>query len=58
VIKLNNIENAILHVADISSSLKNFIHQEWDEKLTDNQKFDVMIQAVKMQNDICHKGKN
>lgn len=58
MIKLNNIENAILHIADINSSIKNFIYKEWDEKLTDDQKFDVMIQAVQMQNDVCHKGEN
>ena len=58
MIKLNNIENAILHIADISSDVKNFIYKEWNEKLTDDQKFDVMIQAVQMQNDICRKGEN
>jgi len=58
VIKLNNIENAILHIANMNNNVKNFIDQEWNEKLTDEQKFDVMIQAVEMQNDICRKGEN
>lgn len=58
MIRLNSIESAILHIANMNNNVKNFIYQEWDEKLTDEQKFDVMIQAVEMQNDICHKGKN
>ena len=49
MIKLNNIENAILHIANMNNNVKNFIDQEWNEKLTDEQKFDVMIQAVEMQ---------
>ena len=55
---MNNIENAILHIANMNNNVKNFIDQEWNEKLTDEQKFDVMIQAVEMQNDICRKGEN
>lgn len=58
MIKLNNIENAILHISDIDNGVKNFICQEWDEKLTDAQKFDVMIQAVEMQNYVNHKGEH
>lgn len=58
MIRLNSIESAILHIANMNNNVKNFIYQEWNEKLTDEQKFDVMIQAVEMQNDICHKGKN
>lgn len=58
MIKLNNIENAILHITDIDSDVKNFIYQEWDKKLTDAQKFDVMIQAVEMQNYVNHKGEH
>lgn len=58
MIKLNSSENAILHIANINSSIKNFIYQRWDEKLTNDEKFDVMIQAVEMQNDICRKGEN
>lgn len=55
---MNSSENAILHIADINSDVKNFIYQRWDDKLTDNEKFDVMIQAVQMQNEICHRGEN
>lgn len=55
---MNSIESAILHIANMNNNVKNFIYQEWNEELTDEQKFDVMIQAVEMQNDICHKGKN
>lgn len=58
MIKLNSIENAILHISDIDSDVKNFVYQEWDEKLTDAQKFDVMIQAVEMQNYVNHKGEH
>lgn len=55
---MNSIENAILHISDIDSDVKNFVYQEWDEKLTDAQKFDVMIQAVEMQNYVNHKGEH
>ena len=55
MIKLNNMENAILHVSDINNDVKNFIYQEWNETLTDGQKFDAMIQAVQMQNYTDHK---
>lgn len=43
---MNNSENALLHVADMNSDVKNLIYQKWNENLTDEQKFDVMIQAV------------
>lgn len=49
MIKLNSSKNAILHIADVDSDVKNFIYQRWDEKLTNDEKFDVMIQAVEMQ---------
>ena len=52
---MNSINNAILHVSDVNNDVKNFIYQEWDEKLTDEQKFDVMIQAIQMQNYADHK---
>ena len=55
MIKLNSIESAILHIADLNNDVRNFIYQEWDEKLTDEQKFDVMIQAIEMQNYADHK---
>lgn len=55
---MNNIENAILHIADIDSGVKNFIYQEWDKELTDEQKFDVMIKAVQMQKHESQKGEN
>lgn len=54
---MNNIESAILHIANMNNNVKNFIYQEWDEKLTDEQKFDVMIQAVEMQNQASYKEK-
>ena len=55
---MNNNENAILHFADISRDVKNFIFHEWNEKLNDDQKFDVMIQAIEMQNDVYREGEN
>ena len=55
---MNNSESAMLHIANMDKNVKNFIYQEWDEKLTDEQKFDVMIQAVEMQNDIDNRGEN
>ena len=48
----------MLHIANMDKNVKNFIYQEWDEKLTDEQKFDVMLQAVEMQNDIDNRGEN
>mgnify|MGYP004700764833 FL=1 len=57
MIRLNSIESAILHIANMNNNVKNFIYQEWDEKLTDEQKFDVMIQAVEMQNQASYKEK-
>ena len=58
MIRLNNSESAMLHIASMNKNVKNFIYQEWDEKLTDEQKFDVMLQAVEMQNDIDNRGEN
>lgn len=49
MIGLNNRENATLHIVNINSDVKNLIYQKWDEKLTDEQKFDIMIQAIQMQ---------
>ena len=56
--KLSNIENALLHITDIDRKVKKFIYQEWNEKLPDEQKFDIMIKAIKMQNYANHKGEN
>ena len=53
---MNGIENAILHIANINSKVKKFIYQEWSETLTDEQKFDVMINAIQMQNHLSYKG--
>lgn len=43
---------------DMNKNVKKFIYQEWNEELTDEQKFDVMIQAVQMQKRESRKGEN
>lgn len=58
MIKLNGNENAILHITDMNKNVKKFIYQEWNKELTDEQKFDVMIQAVQMQRHESQKGEN
>lgn len=58
MIKLNGIENAILHIVDMNKNVKKFIYQEWNEELTNEQKFDVMVQAIQMQKRESRKGEN